>query len=295
MSKTKQKTFTLKHGLMLLIAGVFVDLLTKSIFFSLSQNIDLGLIHFMQHKNYGFIFGAFSEMKNLVRVVFFSTLGGYSIALYIVLLFFFRNKTIFGLKLGLTIFLVGILGNVIDKTVYGYVRDFINVDLWFFKKYVFNIADIFLTWGTIQNIISIFFYSDEIFKENSKRRGYLINKSYQYSYAFVHVSALLLLGLTLSLFSYSFLRSYIDPHTDVPSQVYFYFFFGIFMICSIYCVVAFLFTIIFTHRSVGPLIAFHRFVDQLKDNPNAKLKLREEDFHKELEDLSKKLQDLMKN
>jgi signal peptidase II len=282
-------------ALMLLIAGVFVDLLTKSIFFSLSQNIDLGLIHFMQHKNYGFIFGAFSEMKNLVRVVFFSTLGGYSIALYIVLLFFFRNKTIFGLKLGLTIFLVGILGNVIDKTVYGYVRDFINVDLWFFKKYVFNIADIFLTWGTIQNIISIFFYSDEIFKENSKRRGYLINKSYQYSYAFVHVSALLLLGLTLSLFSYSFLRSYIDPHTDVPSQVYFYFFFGIFMICSIYCVVAFLFTIIFTHRSVGPLIAFHRFVDQLKDNPNAKLKLREEDFHKELEDLSKKLQDLMKN
>lgn len=66
------------------------------------------------------------------------------------------------------------------------------------------------------------------------------------------------------------------------------------MICSIYCVISFLFSIILTHRSVGPMIAFSRFVDQLKDNPNAKLKLREEDFHKELEELSRKLQDIIR-
>ena len=190
--------------------------------------------------------------------------------------------------------MIGILGNVIDKTIYGYVRDFINIDLWIFKKYVFNIADIFLTWGTIQNIICIFFYADEIFNENTKRKGFLINKHYQFTFATANTAGLLMLGLTLSLFSYSFLRSYIDPHTEVPTQVYFYFFFGIFMICSIYCVIAFLFSIILTHRSVGPMIAFHRFVDQLKENPNAKLKLREEDFHKELEELSSKLQDLIR-
>lgn len=278
---------------MLVLAGLFLDLLTKSIFFSLDHDINLGILHFTKHQNFGFIFGAFSNLKNLVRVVFFSTLGGYSIALYVVLLFFFRNKQIFGLKLGLTIFLVGILGNVVDKTLLGFVRDFINIDLWFFKKYVFNIADTFLTWGTIQNIICIFFYSDELFKENTKRKGFLINKHYQFTFATVNTVGLLLLGMTLSLFSYSFLRSYIDPHTEVPAQVYFYFFFGIFMICSIYCAIAFLFSIILTHRSVGPMIAFSRFVDQLKDNPNAKLKLREEDFHKELEDLSRKLQDLI--
>jgi signal peptidase II len=295
MSKTKLKNFTIKHGLVILLAGLLLDLLTKSIFFSLTNDIDLGLIHLLKHKNYGFIFGAFSEMKNLVRVVFFSTLGGYSVALYIVLLFFFRNKSIYGLKLGLTIFLIGILGNVIDKTIYGYVRDFINVDLWFFKKYVFNVADILLTWGTIQNIICIFFYSDELFKENTKRKGFLINRHYQLTFATANTAGLLMLGMTLSLFSYSFLRSYIDPHTSVPKEVYFYFFFGIFMICSIYCVISFMFSIILTHRSVGPMIAFSRFVDQLKDNPNAKLKLREEDFHKELEDLSRKLQEIIKN
>ncbi|MEZ4845491.1 MAG: signal peptidase II [Bdellovibrionota bacterium] len=216
MSKHKLKSFTIKHGLMFLLIGLFVDLFTKSVFFSLTDPIDLGLLHLIQHKNFGFIFGAFSEMKNLVRVVFFSTLGGYSIALYIVLLFFFRNKNIYGLKLGLTVFLVGILGNVIDKTLYGYVRDFINVDLWFFKKYVFNVADIFLTWGTIQNIICIFFYSDEIFKENSKRKGYLINKSYQFTYAAIHVSGLLMLGMTLSLFSYSFCAAISIPMRLCP-------------------------------------------------------------------------------
>lgn len=294
MVKTKTRVFTIKHGLILLLIGLVVDQLTKNIFFSFSGDLDFGVVHFTQHKNFGFIFGAFSNLKNLVRVVFFSTLGGYSVALYIVLLFFFRNKSIFGLKLGLTIFLVGILGNVIDKTIYGYVRDFISVDIWFFKKYVFNIADIFLTWGTLQNIICIFFYADEIFKENTKRKGFLINKHYQITFATVSTAGLLMLGLTLSLFSYSFLRSYIDPHTSVPTEVYFYFFFGIFMICSIYCVISFLFSIILTHRSVGPMIAFSRFVDQLKDNPNAKLKLREEDFHKELEELSRKLQDIIR-
>lgn len=280
---------------MLVLIALTLDLITKSIFFSFSQDAHLGLITFTQHKNFGFIFGAFSDLKNLVRVVFFSTLGGYSVALYVVLLFFFRNKHIFGLKLGLTIFLVGILGNVIDKTLYGYVRDFINLDIIYFRKYVFNIADILLTWGTIQNIICIFFYADEIFKENTKRRGFLINKPYQLTFATANTAGLLMLGMTLSLFAYSFLRSYIDPHEAVPTQVYFYFFFGIFMICSIYCVIAFLFSIILTHRSVGPMIAFSRFVDQLKDNPNAKLKLREEDFHKELEALSRKLQEIIKN
>jgi signal peptidase II len=294
MTKSNHRNFTIKQGLILVVVGLAIDLITKIIFFSLTQDIHLGFITFTQHKNFGFIFGSFSNLKDLVRVVFFSTLGGYSIALYVVLLFFFRTKNIFGLKLGLTVFLIGILGNVIDKTLYGFVRDFINVDLWIFKKYVFNISDILLTWGTIQNIICIFFYSDEIFKENTKRKGFLINKHYQFTFAATHAIGLLMLGMTLSLFSYSFLRSYIDPHTDVPNQVYFYFFFGIFMICSIYCVIAFLFTIILTHRSAGPMIAFSRFVDQLKDNPNAKLKLREEDFHKELEDLSRKLQDIIR-
>lgn len=134
MVKTKTRVFTIKHGLILLLIGLVVDQLTKNIFFSFSGDLDFGVVHFTQHKNFGFIFGAFSNLKNLVRVVFFSTLGGYSVALYIVLLFFFRNKSIFGLKLGLTIFLVGILGNVIDKTIYGYVRDFISVDIWFFKN-----------------------------------------------------------------------------------------------------------------------------------------------------------------
>lgn len=134
---------------------------------------------------------------------------------------------------------MGILGNVIDKTIYGYVRDFINIDIWYFRKYVFNIADILLTWGTIQNIICIFFYADEIFKENTKRKGFLINRQYQLTFAIVVCWASDAGEGTLSLFSYSFLRSYIDPHTSVPTEVYFYFFFGIFMICSIYCVIAF--------------------------------------------------------
>ena len=92
MAKLKHKHFSINHGLTLLLLGIFIDLLTKNIFFSLSSPVDLGLIHLVQHKNFGFIFGAFSDLKNLVRVVFFSTLGGYSVALYVVLIFFFSKQ-----------------------------------------------------------------------------------------------------------------------------------------------------------------------------------------------------------
>ncbi len=277
-----------------MLAALTVDLLTKKIFFTFSNDIHLGLLTFTKVRNYGFLFGSFSEQKNLIRVVFFSTLSGYATALYFVLLYFFKNKRIYGLKIGLTVFLVGILGNSIDKTIYGYVRDFINLDLPFLSRYAFNIADVLLIWGTIQNIICIFFYSDDLFKENSKRRTFLINKSYQLTMAFIYVVGLLMLCLTLSLFSFSFLKSYVDPHSSVADHVYFYFFFGIFMISSIYCIIAFLLSIMITHRSAGPLIALRRFVEQLKNNPNAKLKLREEDFHKDLEELSREVQKLIK-
>jgi hypothetical protein len=48
-----------------------------------------------------------------------------------------------------------------------------------------------------------------------------------------------------------------------------------------------------SHRSIGPMTAFKNFVNSLKDNPNASFRLREGDFHQELEDRAKEIKELL--
>ena len=58
---------------------------------------------------------------------------------------------------GFNLILAGIIGNVIDRIAFGYVRDFIS--LAFMNFPVFNVADMCLTVGTICIIVwLVFFY-----------------------------------------------------------------------------------------------------------------------------------------
>jgi len=68
------------------------------------------------------------------------------IALVIVIFFYVKDKK---LKIPLTFLIAGIIGNSIDRIIFGHVRDFI--DLGFFP--VFNLADSFNVIGVILLII----------------------------------------------------------------------------------------------------------------------------------------------
>lgn len=283
----KLHPFKIRHAIILLVILVAFDLISKKLGFSLDKTMSLGVIKFIPVKNYGMIFGSFAEFKNLVRVVFFSTLGGYALALFFVILYFLKNKDLFWLKTSLTLFVSGIMGNVIDKTLLGFVRDFINFPFGPFAKYAFNIADVYLLIGTLATIVCIYIYGDELWNDHNNRKSFLINKPYQLTMGFWNVSALFLVCATQTLYGYSFLKSYIDPTAQVKEQVYFYFFFGIILIVTIYAFIFFLFTIILTHRSAGPLVAIKRYIYELKSGKTEPfLKLREDDFHKDLETLA---------
>lgn len=60
----------------------------------------------------------------------------------------------------------GIIGNLIDRGVLGYVRDFIQIGAW----PAFNFADSFITIGVIFFIVR-FFYEDKVYKNKSRRKG----------------------------------------------------------------------------------------------------------------------------
>lgn len=79
------------------------------------------------------------------------------IALFVIYYFFIKNKKIskpkkvyYGLLFG------GILGNLVDRIIHGYVIDFIGVYIGTYAFPIFNIADIAIVIGSILCIIDVY-------------------------------------------------------------------------------------------------------------------------------------------
>ena len=73
-----------------------------------------------------------------------------------------RNNIAFGLLLG------GIIGNLIDRWLFGYVRDFLDFKIFSYHYPVFNIADIAVVVGALLLIIAIIKGEDKLGKDSSK-------------------------------------------------------------------------------------------------------------------------------
>ena len=76
------------------------------------------------------------------------------IILIIILIIFFMALNSYGLKkYSLLMILGGALGNIYDRIFYGAVPDFIDFHIGNFHWFIFNVADIFITFGVIFMII----------------------------------------------------------------------------------------------------------------------------------------------
>lgn len=170
---TKQKLLNLLFKVLIAGTIILVDLLTKSFFQSyfVEGNRDVivviqDVISFVYVKNTGAAFGIFEN--NAIVLAIFSV-----VFLIIFLMFdiFCGSKNIWYF-LGFSFILGGAIGNMVDRIVFNYVRDFIYLDFmgWF---PVFNVADIFLTVGVICFVIYIVFYmfKEDKAKENKENIG----------------------------------------------------------------------------------------------------------------------------
>ena len=73
-----------------------------------------------------------------------------------------RNNVAFGLLFG------GISGNLIDRALLGYVRDFLDFKIFNYNYPIFNIADCAVVIGVILLIIAIFKGEDKVENNSSK-------------------------------------------------------------------------------------------------------------------------------
>lgn len=116
------------------------------------------ILDFTYVKNYGVGFGALSGQRWL-----FMTLSAVLIIAMIFAVIKFKGQSkLFDVVLGLLI--GGGIGNMIDRIKLGFVIDFVDVTLFPFWKWVFNIADCAVTVGAILLVIYLLFY-DKIFTQ----------------------------------------------------------------------------------------------------------------------------------
>lgn len=75
-----------------------------------------------------------------------------------------RNNIAFGLLFG------GIVGNLVDRVLFGYVRDFLDFYIIKYDYPVFNVADIAIVIGIILLIVAVLKGEDVVDANSSKRR-----------------------------------------------------------------------------------------------------------------------------
>ncbi len=156
-----------KKVYILAIILFIVDQISKSIvstYLKLNESINVitDFFYIRYINNFGASWGILNNSRVLLIIL--------SIIAFIILLrymYSFKNTKLnicgFGLLLG------GILGNLSDRLVHGYVKDFLDFIIFNYDFPVFNFADIFIVIGVIILIISILCGSDSNGSKSSRK------------------------------------------------------------------------------------------------------------------------------
>ena len=100
-------------------------------------------------KNYGPAFGIMSG--NMIILIFITIL-----LIYYIIREIEKNYDNDITLLSLTLILGGATGNLIDRIFRGYVVDYLSFKIFGYEVAIFNVADIFITFGVIFMIIILF-------------------------------------------------------------------------------------------------------------------------------------------
>lgn len=156
------KKLWLKYSLFILLAAVItvIDQLSKIWIVSITNSVEGsgpviidGILKFTYLQNEGASMGIFEGQRVFLIVlsVLILLIGGFMVKKYK------PHGTL--LLASLALVAGGAVGNLIDRIMFGYVRDFIEV--LFIKFYIFNIADCAICIGAALLMLTAFFEKEE--------------------------------------------------------------------------------------------------------------------------------------
>lgn len=275
-----------------LLATWLVDRITKMWATDITQIKSFGPLHLVLHHNHGAMLGLFSDLPPVLRIVSLSTGGAFLLCTYALIQYLLRIKSL-TLRTGLSILIGGIIGNVTDRIIWGYVVDFIVLGTPSLSSPAFNLADALQWLGYGLIVYAIVREGELLWPENNTRKRYWVNMSFQLKYSFLLVGIGLSLATISLVFSYTYMRVAIQELVGnnafllnkfmVPYVITFT------IIAIGFCAILFAVGRVISHRIAGPLYAFERFLNTTLEGKASILKLRAGDEFQHLEELAEQV------
>ena len=269
-----------------------LDRITKALAASIEGEVWYGPIGFILHHNPGAILGIFSELPALLRVVSLSTAGAFLLVVFFVIQYLLPTPSRF-LRSGMSLLMGGILGNVTDRVLTGYVLDFLVLGARSAISPAFNIADITQWIGYLMIVIALLKDGKQLWPVTNTRKSYWINVEYQLSYCFKLVGVGAAFSVIIGTYTYTYCKLMLGDLTGNSRAIEERFlvpFIAILALISVsFLVLLFLVGVILSHRSAGPIYAFEKFLEDLFDGKGKALRLRAGAEFRHLEELAERL------
>lgn len=267
-------TTLLKH--LSLLLGLLVLNFSLHLFLK-GQSLDLGFLKISLVFNTGFIFGLYNEASAFIRIVVVSVLMGI-LSLIACYFYAFLHPQLKTLRWGITVTLAGIVGNGLEKLIYGYVWDYLNFNLPLLSQFTFNLNDLLQIIGLILMSREIFRKQDLIwFPDVSRRRKvFIIYRDVQLPFVY-KVTGLIFIGsLTQGILTVALLF----PHLKRGSQdMQVLFFLCLFLLNLGLLPLMGMFLLKELMRCLGPVYALEKYLKS-EDVAQRELKFRKNDhFH----------------
>jgi signal peptidase II len=292
----KKRDWLLVLGLV--AATWIVDQLTKAWANHMLNELHFyGPIGFVLHHNRGAILGTFSDLPPILRVVSLSTGGAFLVFLYGAIQYLLPNRHM-PLRVGMSLLLGGILGNVADRIAHGEVTDFILLGTRSMWTPAFNLADAIQWFGYILVVYGLIRDGSQLWPDVNARRSLWINPRYQLKYCLTIVAIGASFAIMTGVFSYTFLKVTIDDLVIGPARMTEHRFLVPFLqtysvIAAGFLVSLFMLARVLSHRTAGPVYAFELYVRDLIRGKDRKLKLRKGDDFQNLEQLAEILRPVL--
>jgi signal peptidase II len=257
------------------------------------QGVDFyGPVGFALHHNHGAMLGLFSTLPAVLRIVTLSTSGAFLVFVFVFIQYLIQQRSLM-LRVGLSVLLGGILGNVTDRIVYGYVVDFILLGSRNTFSPAFNLADALQWVGYLFCAVAIVRESEHFWPESNERKQLWVNMRFQLRYTLTLMGIGFGFALIAGVYSYTFIRvtiiELVGPHA-IPLNQYLIPFVISFLFVSItYGGILFLVGRTLSARMAGPIYAFEKWLDDLSSGRPRALKFREGDEFKHLEQLAERV------
>lgn len=275
-----------------LLSSWALDRVTKVLASSLEQEVWYGPVGFILHHNPGAILGIFSELPPLLRVVSLSTAGAFLLVVFFVIQYLLPTPSRF-LRVGMSLLMGGILGNVTDRVLSGYVLDFLVLGASSTISPAFNIADTTQWVGYAMIVTALLRDGKQLWPVTNTRRSYWINVEYQLSYCFKLVGVGAAFSIIIGTYAYTYCKLMLGDltgHSKAVEERFLVPFISILAVISIsFLVLLFLVGVILSHRSAGPIYAFEKFLEDLFDGKGKALRLRAGAEFRHLEELAERL------